>query len=134
MRKPVFELDGASFASLAGFFEEIGRVLGIAGWGTNVDAFNDVLRGGFGTPEGGFVLRWLNSAASRATLGYDATIRWREQQLARCHPDSVPVVAAALDAARRGEGDTVFDILLQVIRCHGPGGDEAADGVELELV
>ena len=32
----------------------------------NLDAFNDMLRGGFGTPPGGFVLRWVNSARSRA--------------------------------------------------------------------
>jgi hypothetical protein len=131
--KPVFEIDGLSFDSLEGFFDEFGRKLGTAPWGRNFDAFNDVLRGGFGTPDGGFVLRWINSAASRAALGYDATIRWREQQLGRCHPDNVPMVEAALAAARRGEGETVFDILLEIISRHGPGGDEAEDGVELEL-
>ena len=131
--KPVFELDGRNFDSLEGFFNEVSKVLGTAPWGRNFDAFNDVLRGGFGTPEGGLVLRWINSTTSRAALGYDATIKWREQQLQRCHPSNVPMVEAALAAARRGEGQTVFDILLEIIRCHGPGGDEEEDGVELKL-
>src|SRR5437667_7339532 len=34
-------------------------------WQGNLDAFNDLLRGGFGTPEGGLILVWLNSEASR---------------------------------------------------------------------
>lgn len=133
VRKPVFELDGGNFDSLEGFFDEVSRVLGTGPWGRNLDAFNDVLRGGFGTPEGGFVLRWVNSATSRTALGYAATIKWREQQLQRCHPESKPALEAALAAARRGEGETVFDVLLDILRCHGPGGDEEDDGVELDL-
>ena len=54
---PEFTLDGASFDDLAGFFRSVGETLGGKGWGKNVDAFNDILRGGFGTPAGGFVLR-----------------------------------------------------------------------------
>src|SRR5262245_39633780 len=46
-----------------------------AAWGRNLDAFNDILRGGFGTPEGGFVLQWINSALSRERLGYPETVR-----------------------------------------------------------
>ncbi len=36
-------------------------------------------------------------------------------------------------AAQRGEGPTLFDILVEIIRSHGPGGDEADEGVLLEL-
>ena len=131
--KPVFEIDGRNFHSLEGFFDEFGKVVGTAPWGRNFDAFNDVLRGGFGSPNGGFVLRWLHSAHSRAALGYDATIRYLEHKLQRCHPDNVTLVGTELEAARRREGQTIFDIVVEIIRCHGPGGDEAEDGVELEL-
>ena len=60
--KPVYEIDGNRFSTLEGFYDEISRVL-IPGpyWGRNLDAFNDILRGGFGTPEVGFILRWKNS-------------------------------------------------------------------------
>ncbi|HET9058943.1 MAG TPA: barstar family protein [Acidimicrobiales bacterium] len=44
-------LDGASFDDLAGFFDAVSRALGTKRWGKNLDAFNDILRGGFGTPD-----------------------------------------------------------------------------------
>ncbi|MCP3977199.1 MAG: hypothetical protein GY720_22140 [bacterium] len=44
--------------NLEGLWDEVTRSL-IPGaeWGRNLDAFNDILRGGFGTPEDGFVVR-----------------------------------------------------------------------------
>jgi RNAse (barnase) inhibitor barstar len=69
--RPEREIDGERFATLDGFFDEVERVLLAPGvyWGRNLDAFNDILRGGFGTPEGGFVLRWRRVDLSRARLG-----------------------------------------------------------------
>jgi hypothetical protein len=133
MPKPTFEIDGKNFESLDGFFDEIGTKLGTAPWGRNLDAFNDILRGGFGTPDGGFILRWTNSEQSRKALGYDTTVRYLEQKLHRCHPANVPHVEVALEAARRGEGQTLFEILVDLIRTHGPGGEAKEDGVELQL-
>jgi RNAse (barnase) inhibitor barstar len=63
-------LDGRRFATLEEFYEEISRVLiPGAAWGRNLDAFNDILRGGFGTPDDGFRLRWKNASLSREKLG-----------------------------------------------------------------
>jgi hypothetical protein len=55
MTKPLIEIDGARFDSLSGFWNEISTCV-IPGfeWRHNLDALNDILRGGFGTPEGGF--------------------------------------------------------------------------------
>ena len=66
-------------------------------WGRNLDAFNDILRGGFGTPEVGFTLVWRNAHTSQQRLG------------------------------------PAFDTLVEILRVHGPGGAEAADGVRLIL-
>lgn len=65
-----YVLDGDAFADLGGFFAEVSRVM-VPGraWGRNLDAFNDLLRGGFGTPEGGFVVVWQHAARSKARLG-----------------------------------------------------------------
>jgi hypothetical protein len=46
---PEFVLEGTSFDDLAGFSTAITRTLGVTGWGRNLDAFNHILRGGFGT-------------------------------------------------------------------------------------
>jgi hypothetical protein len=130
---PEFVLDGASFDDLAGFFAAITTTLGITAWGTNLDAFNDILRGGFGTPEGGFTLRWASSAISARRLGWPQTIRFTENKLTTCHPANIPSVQADLAAARHGEGQTLFDIITSIIRAHGPGGIEAEDNVHLIL-
>lgn len=54
-------------------------------------------------------------------------------RLDRCYPTNRERVAAELEAAKRHEGATVFDWLVEVIRDHGPNGSEAEDGVELVL-
>lgn len=133
-QQTVYEIDGTRFSTLEEFFGEVSRVL-IPGspWGHNLDAFNDILRGGFGTPEAGFILVWKNSAASRQRLGYPETVRQLESRLARCHTSNREHVARDLEAAKRHEGSTVFDWLVEIIRAHGPGGAEEEDNVELLL-
>lgn len=133
MGLPQLILDGASFDDLAGFFTAVARALGVTGWGRNLDAFNDVLRGGFGTPEGGFVLRWTHSRASAERLGWPETVRYIEGKLATCHPSNIPHVRADLAAAQREEGQTLFEIITGIIRVHGPGGIESEDNVHLIL-
>jgi hypothetical protein len=134
MAKAVYEIDGRDFSTLEGFYEVVSRVL-IPGaqWGHNLDAFNDILRGGFGTPEGGFLLRWRNAAVSRQRLGYPETVRQLERRLTRCHSSNRRSVGEDLERARQGVGPTVFDWLVEIIQVHGSGGEEQEDGVELTL-
>lgn len=70
MNKPVIEIEGRRTRTLKSFFKEVSQKL-IPGktWGQSLDAFNDILRGGFGTPDGGFVLRWVRSDRAREHLG-----------------------------------------------------------------
>ena len=84
-----YVIDGSRITSLETFYDEIGHVL-IPGhqWGRNLDAFNDILRGGFGTPDEGFTLKWSHSAVSKEKLGYPETVRQLEIRLARCHPSN----------------------------------------------
>ena len=132
--KPTLEIDGDRFDTLEEFYDEVSRVL-IPGafWGRNLDAFNDILRGGFGTPDGGFILVWRNHERSREFLGYDETIPEIRSWLAICHPSNILHVKEQLAAAERREGTTVFDLLVEIIRHHGPGGSAAEHEVELLL-
>jgi hypothetical protein len=41
----------------------------------NLSAFYDILHGGFGTPDEGFILIWKNSKRSRQLFDYDMTIK-----------------------------------------------------------
>jgi RNAse (barnase) inhibitor barstar len=84
----VYEVCGDRIASLEDFYREIGEAVNGPGgyFGRNLDAFNDCLAGGFGTPDEGYVIRWLDSERSRQMLGYPETVRQLERTLERCHP------------------------------------------------
>ena len=133
-KKPILEIDGARFSSLDGFYDEVSRAL-IPGadWGRNLNAFNDILRGGFGTPETGFVLRWKNAGLSRRRLGYKETARQLKANLKTCHPSNRNHVSGLIRDAKSGKGPTLFDQLIEIIGYHCPGGEEQEDGVDLEL-
>jgi hypothetical protein len=131
---PVLVIDGAAFSDFEGFAREFTRLLDDYTWSGNLDAFNDILRGGFGTPEDGWVLTWLNSELSRAALGYEATARRLDGLLATCHPANRARIEAEIARAHSGQGPTRFDQIVGIIRDHGPGGTESEDGILLELV
>ena len=128
-----YEIDGERFSTLEEFYEEIDRVMHLPFWGHNLDAFNDILRGGFGTPEEGFTFRWKNHDISRQRLGYPETIRQLKLRLERCHPANREKVVAYLADAEQGREQTVFDWLIEIIRKHGRDGKEEQDCVELIL-
>ena len=66
----VFVIDGNNFDDIGSFYNECETVFGIkkGSWGRNLDAFNDVLRGGFGnipSNNGNYILVWKNSKRSK---------------------------------------------------------------------
>ncbi|WP_327151257.1 barstar family protein [Nocardia sp. NBC_01329] len=131
--KPVLIIDGSRFDDYDGFAREFSALLDDWTWNKNLDAFNDILWGGFGTPEDGFVLRWLHSGRSREALGWAETIKYLEHILARCHPTNREHCRAEIEAARRQEGQTLFDRVVEIIQSHAVGGGGSENGIELEL-
>ena len=62
--REVFTIDGHRFSNMAGFYDEVERVLTFGldrKIGRNLNAFNDILRGGFGRHEYGqpIHIQWL---------------------------------------------------------------------------
>ncbi len=131
---PVLAIDGANFSDFDGFAREFSTLLCEYTWRGNLDAYNDILRGGFGTPEEGWVLRWHNSELSRVALGHQAMTRWLEQILVTCHPSNRAGILARIGDSKQGAGPTLFDEIVDIIRHHGVGGQESEDGVVLELM
>jgi hypothetical protein len=129
----IYEIDGSRFSTLEEFYLEIDRVMQLASWGHGLDSFNDILRGGFGTPEEGFTILGKNHEISRGRLGYPETVRQLKLRLKRCHPSNRESVARQLKDAEDGRGGTAFDWLVDIIRRHGPGGEEEVDRVVLVL-
>lgn len=75
-----------------------------------------------GCPDGGgFEVQWRDHAHSRQALGYGETARQLERRLLRCHPTNRSSVAKELDAARAGQGPTVFDWLVTIFEDEAPG-------------
>lgn len=130
--RPVLELDGTTFDDFEGFVEAFSELLPGHRCNGSLDAFSDILGGGFDLPDA-FVLRWRHADRSRTALGHPATVLHLEDVLAHCHPTNRPAVQDRLDAARRGEGETLFDVLVAIVREHQPGADPG-HGVELELL
>ena len=79
----VYQIDDSRFSTLEEFFTEFYRTVPPRRNPPfpSLDGFNDVLRGGFGTPEEGFTIRWKNHELSRERLGYPETVRQLEQRL-----------------------------------------------------
>ena len=130
-----FEIDGARFSTLEGFFAEISEhLLHVPGLVENLETFNDVLLHDYGTPDEGFVLVWRNHHVSRERLGYDETIRYlrallHDLQLALPngwseldYSSSLRHGEDELAAALRGDGPTLYDDIIEMIQRHGPNG------------
>jgi RNAse (barnase) inhibitor barstar len=132
--RAVYEIDGERFSTLEEFYAEVSRVLVPgADWGRSLSAFNELLSGGLGAPAAGFTLRWKNHARSVEQLGRGETLRQLERALERARPEHRADIADELELARRGEGTTVYEWLVEIIRHHAPAGGEPASGIMLEL-
>ncbi len=115
-------IHGGHFSDLQGFYEEISRILmKDAGWkvGT-LDGFNDILYGGFGVFENGEEIEiiWRNHRKSKEDLGLQATREFYENKIRQGKPFNVELVAQKLDELISGEGQTLFDILVEIMESH----------------
>lgn len=114
MDKKVYIIDGDHFDDLEGLYDQISAIMlpGIV-WGHNLDALNDVLYGDFGVLKEDFTLFWKNAARSRQKFGYEYTIAFWEKRFVRN-----PSLIDKLEKARQHQGQTVFDVLLEIIYDH----------------
>jgi hypothetical protein len=114
-----FEINADNFDDFGGFIREFNRVFAshIGGeWNGNLDAFNDYLS----WPARPYVIRWRKSWKSRRDLGYEATVAWYLRKILDSEPPSKSAWWDPLDAARKREGPTVFDWLVEIIADNSP--------------
>jgi len=119
-------LDGANFSSMGEFYAEISRLLAPGEKPIrNLDALNDLLRGGFGETEAyePLAIVWKNAAKSREDLGREATIDYYEERLPRVHPKNRERAEKRLADIRNGVGPTLFDQIIALIERTDTGHD-----------
>ncbi|WP_250253463.1 ribonuclease inhibitor [Chryseobacterium sp. Marseille-Q3244] len=115
-------IHGGHFLSLDGFYEEASNVL-MKGtdWkiGT-LDGFDDILYGGFGVFENKEEIEivWKESQKSRDDLGLKATQEFYENKIRQGKLFNIQLMQQKLDELRAGKGQTLFEILIEIISSH----------------
>ena len=127
-------IDGNNFSNLEEFYTEMDKLLTKElDWktGHNLDAFNDLLSGGFGVHEYGETLhiKWINFAESRQDFGYNSTKDYYQGILEKCHSTNRYYVEKKLRDAQDGKGKTMLDIIIDIIL----DSDNSGHDCELEL-
>jgi RNAse (barnase) inhibitor barstar len=101
MANGMIVLDGDQIDNLSTFYDEVeNKLTRDLGWsmGRNLDAFNDVLRGGFGVHDYDepIQLIWQHSGKSSVALGWEETVIYFQAMLTTCHPANVEMVGGQL--------------------------------------
>lgn len=115
-------IHGGHFSSLGGFYEEVSSVLmKHTDWkvGT-LDGFDDILYGGFGVIESKeeIEILWKESEKSKEDLGYEATREFYENKIRQGKHFNIELIQQKLDDLNEGKGQTLFDILVEIIESH----------------
>lgn len=112
--KKMTVINGSHFSNLEGFYEEVSTVfMKDADWkvGT-LDGFNDVLYG-IETD-----ITWKNSQKSKEDLGFNVTKEFYENKIRQGKPFNVQLIQQKLDELIDGNGQTLFEILIEIIESH----------------
>lgn len=127
--KKVIVIDGRKFTDLEGFFclmDEIFRADDCTtAFGHNLDAFNDLLGGGFGVHGVGepIIVKWINYGESRKALGYEETAKYYRDKLERTRFRDNYVLRRRMEQALERKGRTLLDMITGIIREDETGHD-----------
>ncbi len=115
-------INGSHFSDLPGFYEEISHVLmKDVDWKVgSLDGFDDILYGGFGIFESRdeIEITWKKSQKSKEDLGVEPTMGFYENKIRQGKPFNVSSAQQKMDALLDGKGQTLFEILTEIIQSH----------------
>ncbi|WP_267402558.1 MULTISPECIES: ribonuclease inhibitor [unclassified Chryseobacterium] len=113
-KKKMTVINGSHFSNLKGFYEEISELfMKDEGWkvGT-LDGFDDIL---YGVDSD---ITWKDSQKSKEDLGLDLTKEFYENKIRQGKPFNVELIQQKLDELIDGNGQTLFEILIEIIESH----------------
>ncbi|GAA5083171.1 hypothetical protein GCM10023210_01410 [Chryseobacterium ginsengisoli] len=112
--KKMTVINGSHFSNLEGFYEEISQLfMKDEDWkvGT-LDGFDDIL---YGIDSN---ITWKDSQKSKVDLGFDLTKEFYENKIRIGKPFNVKLIQQKLDELIDGNGQTLFEILIEIIESH----------------
>ncbi len=112
--KQKFIINGNNFSDLPGFYKEISEVLmNNYDWtvGT-LDGFDDILYGVNSD------IIWQNAAKSKEDLGFNTTKEFYENKIRQGKPFNIKLIEQKLTDVINGNGQTLYEILLEIIKSH----------------
>lgn len=122
MKKEII-IDGNNFSTLEEFYNEVDRKFTKEldfKTGHNLNAFSDILTGGFGVHEYEESIKviWSNAQKSEINFGWDATIEFLNNKIKTCHSSDIDVVKEDIKRAEKHLGDTLYHCLVNIILTH----------------
>ncbi|REC53411.1 ribonuclease inhibitor [Chryseobacterium piscium] len=112
--KKMTVINGGHFSDLEGFYEEISQLfMKDEDWkvGT-LDGFDDTL---YGVETD---ITWKDYQKSKEDLGLDLTKEFYENKIKQGKPFNVQLIQQKLDELIAGNGQTLFEILIEIIESH----------------
>jgi len=107
-------INGSHFSDLEGFYNEVSEIfMKDEDWkvGT-LDGFDDIL---YGVETD---ITWRSSEKSRQDLGFDLTKEFYENKIRQGKPFNIELIQQKLDDLINGKGQTLFEILVEIIESH----------------
>jgi RNAse (barnase) inhibitor barstar len=120
MNKKTIIINGGNFSDLESFYKEIDKILTKdLEWDTghNLNAFNDLLRGGFGVHEyeESITLIWKNISKSKTDFGLESTKKMYEQKIAESNVEYQQFFKDKLKELIENNGQTLLDTIIEII-------------------
>ena len=112
--KKMTVINGGHFSDLESFYDEVSQLfMKDEDWkvGT-LDGFDDILYGVNSD------ITWKDSQKSREDLGFDLTKEFYENKIRIGKPFNVDLIQQKLDDLTDGKGQTLFEILVEIIESH----------------
>ncbi|MCD1117823.1 ribonuclease inhibitor [Chryseobacterium turcicum] len=112
--KKMTVINGGHFSDLAGFYEEVSQFfIKDEDWNIGtLDDFDDVL---YGVESD---ITWKDSRKSKEDLGFDLTKEFYKNKIMQGKPFNVQLIQQKLDDLLSGNGQTLFEILIEIIESH----------------
>lgn len=107
-------INGSHFSDLEGFYEEVCLLfMKDENWkvGT-LDGFDDIL---YGVDSD---ITWIDSQKSKEDLGFDLTKEFYENKIRIGKPFNMELIQNKLTDLVAGKGQTLFEILVEIIESH----------------